>query len=152
MLGCSNWKDVPRPTWLLIWRGSRFSAWPFKEAEKPVTELRAKLAGEIQRQFAESIQVGAELDKLRNALSAGCPGQVDAFLEKLKEEVEHIQRMCSVEPSVSRRLALLRRTRGQVEALRTAPLATADLLTEVRRLRSRGCLAYLRIAGAGLWP
>ncbi len=102
--------------------------------ETPVARLREKIAVEHGRQMRDSFESDVRISKLRAALADCAPTAIDTLLERVSEEIEHWQRQQDVGPGVADRLTNLRRVRTQAEALRTAPIAMAALMTELRRL------------------
>lgn len=103
-------------------------------AEQRVVRLHREINVEHGRRMAHGFERDARLNKIRAELAASCPVQVDAFLEKVHAEIDHLQRPQNVGPDVTDRLTNLRRVRQEAEALRTSPLPMADLLTALRHL------------------
>lgn len=105
-----------------------------QEAEKPLATLRVKLDGEMRGKLAESLRVGVARDKLKGELMDCAPTAIGTLLEQIGAEIDRLQKDPNIQPNAIRRLAGLRRAREQAESLRTAPLAMAALMTELRRL------------------
>jgi len=96
----------------------------------------AKLHREIDVEHGQwmTLRFGrdARINRLRSALAAGCPTEVDELLERIGEEIESLQRTRSMEARVAERLTVLIRARQEAEALKMAPVA--DVLASLRQL------------------
>ncbi|GKS58191.1 hypothetical protein YTPLAS18_17180 [Nitrospira sp.] len=126
------------------------------QVEGRAAVLRSQLARLDHANLERSWATSQRVDRLRMAIAETAPAALNDFLAKITNELEELRhreaeirpdgsdrdyvrmkktpRFQSNAPSIKRRVTALQAAYAEAEALLTAPLSAAEIVTEIRRL------------------